>query len=380
MRLKLPIKVNRRMMGGMVAVLASCGVITCAFVVGPALAAPDGLSSKQAEADRIKAEIASINASAEQSIEQYNQANVELDATRQRLAENEKALSDATAKLAQAQDRLNRRIANIYRGGSLSIMDVILSTSDFSDFMARFDLLGKISDQDRSTVEAVLQYKTEVEKTQAELASARQKQEELLASLASEKADIESQLAARQKILSGVEGEIAQMVAQDEQEQWQTAAASGPAPAAPSGGAGESNSSSGGQQTGNNNDSQPAPAPAPPPPSNGNVVAIARQYLGIPYVWGGASPAGFDCSGLVMYVYAQVGIYLPHSAAAQYYSGTPISYSELAPGDLVFFGHPISHVGIYIGGGQMIHAPFEGSVVSIASVGGGGSYAGACRL
>jgi cell wall-associated NlpC family hydrolase len=81
-----------------------------------------------------------------------------------------------------------------------------------------------------------------------------------------------------------------------------------------------------------------------------------------------------------MYVYAQLGVYLPHSAASQYYSGTPISYGELAPGDLVFFGSPISHVGIYIGGGSMIHAPFEGSVVSISSVSAGGSYSGACRL
>jgi len=114
--------------------------------------------------------------------------------------------------------------------------------------------------------------------------------------------------------------------------------------------------------------------------TNGSAVAIAMQYLGVPYVWGGVSPSGFDASGLVMYVYAQLGVTLTHSAADQFYSGIPISFSELQPGDLVFFGHPISHVGIYIGGGSMIHAPFEGSVVQISPVSSGGAYMGACRI
>ena len=108
---------------------------------------------------------------------------------------------------------------------------------------------------------------------------------------------------------------------------------------------------------------------APAPPSKyGGVVGIAMQYLGTPYVWGGASPGGFDCSGFAMYVYAQVGISLPHNAAMQYNSvGVPVSRDDLQAGDLVFFDG-LGHMGIYIGGGQFIHAPHTGDVVKISSL------------
>ena len=120
---------------------------------------------------------------------------------------------------------------------------------------------------------------------------------------------------------------------------------------------------------------------APPPSKYGGVVGIAMQYLGTPYVYGGASPAGFDCSGFVMYVFAQIGVSLPHNAAAQYGYGMPVSRDQLQPGDLVFF-NGLGHDGIYIGGGQFIHSPHTGDVVKISSISGwyASTWVGARRL
>ena len=112
----------------------------------------------------------------------------------------------------------------------------------------------------------------------------------------------------------------------------------------------------------------------PDPGGSGNsaVVAIAQRYLGVPYVYGGASPSGFDCSGLAMYCYAQVGVGLSHGATDQQHASTPVPISALQPGDLVFFGNASYsyHVGIYVGGGSMINAPHTGAVVSYGSIGG----------
>jgi cell wall-associated NlpC family hydrolase len=102
----------------------------------------------------------------------------------------------------------------------------------------------------------------------------------------------------------------------------------------------------------------------------GGVVSIAMQYLGVPYVWGGASPSGFDCSGLVKYVFAQVGISLPHYTVSQwnYPGAVPVARNQLQPGDLIFF-NGLDHEGIYVGNGYFIHAPHTGDVVRIDYLG-----------
>jgi len=106
---------------------------------------------------------------------------------------------------------------------------------------------------------------------------------------------------------------------------------------------------------------------APQPRERQNVVEIARKHVGAPYRWGGSSPEGFDCSGFVRYVYAQVGVSLPHNAAKQYIFGAAVSRDRLQPGDLVFFDG-LRHNGIYVGNGQFIHARRSGKHVTISTL------------
>ena len=104
-------------------------------------------------------------------------------------------------------------------------------------------------------------------------------------------------------------------------------------------------------------------------PSSRNAAAarMAARYLGAPYVWAGSSPSGFDCSGLVMYAFGQVGVAVPHNAAQQFRLGTPVARDRLVPGDVVFFNQ-LRHNGIYLGDGRFVHAPSSGGVVSVANI------------
>jgi cell wall-associated NlpC family hydrolase len=109
-------------------------------------------------------------------------------------------------------------------------------------------------------------------------------------------------------------------------------------------------------------------------------VATALAMRGKPYVWAAAGPGSFDCSGLMQYAYRAAGIALPHSSLGQSQMGTPVARNALQPGDLVFFYSPVSHVGMYIGNGNMVHAPTAGDVVKVTPLAFMGSYAGARRF
>jgi cell wall-associated NlpC family hydrolase len=232
--------------------------------------------------------------------------------------------------------------------------------------------MNRVSDQSSSVLRQVKTFRVRVKVQRARLQKAHVEQARLVAQRSAEKASIEGQLASRRQMLSSIKDQIAEMQAAEQARQAQLAAQARARLSA--NGVAVLNASAGAV-------TQPAPVYTPPPSKYGGVVGIAMQYLGVPYVYGGSTPGGFDCSGFVMYVFAQIGVSLPHNAAAQYGYGVPVSSDQLQPGDLVFF-NGLGHVGIYIGGGQFIHAPHTGDVVKISSLSGwySSTYVGARRL
>jgi peptidoglycan DL-endopeptidase CwlO len=341
-------------------VLFLCAIAAAAVLAAGASAAPT-VSSKQAEAKQVLAQIQSLDANLEVAVEAYNAAQIKLDSIQAELKVNERRLEIARSNFKRAQRFLSERLVSLYTSGEESTLEVLLGSTSLDDLLDRVDTANRVSDQDARIVGEVRSFRSEIKKREAELAKARQQQAQVVAERAAKRSSIQGQLAERQRLLSSIKDEIAKIQAAERERQARLEAQArsrlSSIPQTFSGGGGN------------------------PAGHYGGVVGIAMQYLGVPYVWGGASPSGFDCSGFVMYVFAQVGVSLPHNAAMQYGYGSPVSRENLQPGDLVFF-NGLSHMGIYIGGGQFIHAPHTGDVVKISPLSGwyASTYVGARRL
>jgi cell wall-associated NlpC family hydrolase len=371
------------------ALLLALGVAGIAVV--PAIADPGEIAAKKAEVDRVLGEINQLDVSLDQAVEAYNAATSKLQGIEYRQSVNRYELKVAKRNLKNEQTALARRLVAIYTTETeTSAIGVLLGATSLDDLVNGVETENRISDQDARVIRQVHQFRALVTREKHELATAHGQQATVVQQRADAQASIESQLAERKQLVSSIRGEISQLEAEERARQARLEAeararllaaqlaAHQRATALPDASAPTSTSSESFGVVA----STPDVAVVPSSGHGSDAVSVAMQYLGTPYVWGGESPGGFDCSGLVVYVYAQLDISLPHYTGALWNVGTPVSYDQLEPGDLVFF-YGLGHVGIYIGGGQFIHAPHTGDVVKISSLSDGwyaSSYDGARRV
>ena len=314
----------------------------------------DRVQDKRNELERIKSEVQSIDARLEAVTEQYNLTNVRAQQIRAGIAQKERELAALTSQLEERKGILGQRLRELYKSGNADVLEVLTECRTVDDLYTNLDRARRISGNDVDIIVAVIGSRQQVESARAELQAKKLELDAVLAQLETQRNQIEGELRRRKELMAGVEAEVNRLIAEEEASRTVTTP----------------------PRTGT---SRPRTPPPPPPPYAPEVVKVAYAQLGKPYRYAAAGPDAFDCSGLVMYCYARVGVSLPHSSYMQARCGTPVSYSELQPGDLVFF-HGFGHVGIYIGNGQYIHAPRTGDVVRIADLGRRRDFCGAVRI
>ncbi|MFI9322943.1 NlpC/P60 family protein [Kitasatospora aureofaciens] len=308
---------------------------------GSAQAAP-GAPDKPDRKD-VKAQVEQLYDEAEQASEKYNAAQ-----------EAQKRLLNETASLqgevATAQDQLNQLRGDLatvagaeYRAGGMTQTAQLMLSTDPEAYLARARTLGQAAERQQETLHELVTRQRRLDQRRAETAAKLVELDQTRRSLAENKQQIQQRLAEAQKLLNGLgAAERSRMAAQDAREA---------------------------EQRATRGTDRLDLGTAPPASERGAAaLAAAVRMIGSPYVYGSTGPRAFDCSGLMYYSWRQAGVSLPRTSQAQAYAGQRISLSEARPGDLVIFYRDMHHVGMYAGGGVMVHAPYPGARVRYESV------------
>ena len=316
---------------------AARSVLVAAFLL-PLTVLSTGLltaSANPATSTRLEDRLDRQNREADALVEQYNQSNEALTKIRRSLKGLRAEATGAQDDLRKLQATLGARASAAYTQGAGSAVAAVLGSDDPAAAIARVQVLDLLAAHDGDLMDQLGVAGQAFDERQRNLVAAEKAQAAEVQRLQAKKAEVERSADKTRALL-------ARMRAADR-------------PSAPS---------------------APPSSPVAPPPAGGGgsgaaaaAVAYARAQVGKPYCYGGSGPGCFDCSGLTMMAWQQAGFSLPPSSASQYNVGRRISASELQPGDLIFYYSPISHVSIYIGGGQRISATHTGDYVRVQSLG-----------
>ena len=390
-------------------------VAAASTLVGSAATSPPALQAGQAHAQKVLAQVNALDVHFGRVVDAWDGARIRLAVSKRDMAANKVALGRARRQRRIADQRLARVVVAIYENGEPTLPQILVGATSISDLVDRLEAFKTIDAYDRQLASQAARAQTWLTKTRMRLRETERMRRSTLTGLSVERGQIGTMLARRRRLLASIRSQVAVLQRREAAQQHALAVAArarlareqtllaqraaGRAAAARTAAERAATATTTTQSTAPQTDpisTTPAPTtdtatptttstpiPVPTPvlgAGHPQAATIALSYLGVPYQWGGASPTGFDCSGLVMYVYAQLGIQLPHYAAAQYTYGVPVPRDQLQPGDLVFYDG-LSHVGIYIGNGDIVHAPHTGDVVKISPLAQGGlTYDGARRI
>ncbi|WP_448626487.1 NlpC/P60 family protein [Geodermatophilus sp. URMC 64] len=321
------------------AVLALTGAIGVALVPVPASAAPDPATAQEAAAL-----MAARAHDLEAVTEKFNDAREELTAQQDAVRAAEATLAQAQADLATAQEQVRGIARSAFTGEGLNGFSALMTSDGADDFVARMSTLEMVAGHQNEILGEAAAASQVAAQAQTTAAKAATEAQATFDAVAAQQADLQKQVDEYQadfSRLSAEERQATTALAGHSGDRASRAERAEPLPSGPI------VASSAAAQT---------------------AVDTAMAQRGKPYVWAAAGPGSYDCSGLVQYAYKAAGVSLPHSSRQQASMGQAVSRAELQPGDLIAFYSPVSHIGIYIGNGQMVHAPTSGDVVKVASI------------
>lgn len=361
-------------------------------------------SELSAEQQAAEERLDEIQAAFSLAVEEYNEAEESLAAMTSKLSLLEDEVAGLLETVGEHESQIGHLVSDLYKsGGEAASYEALLGTEDAAEATQRHGYLRSLQRSQTTRIEVYLADRDVLDRQQADLDAARERRVSLTEELDERRREVEErvtsqaeELAELEAVVAGADDELAvarsaeqseearleeeALEREREQEEERRAVAradrserdaaadeSSPAPPAPSP---ESTSSPSPDEASSDAGNPGSAAQA--------AVQAALGQTGTPYVWGGNTPSGFDCSGLTSWAYAQAGVSIPRTSGAQYAGLPKVSRSELQPGDLLFFNSPISHVGMYIGNGQMVEAPYTGTNVRVRSIVRGG-YVGATR-